>query len=466
MTQLSAETRHTWLLTLILLIGMILRVAYALEQPTLLQFTGAEGGDSAGYLANGAGFFSGKEHGRIRGFPFYNSNLKPAPLYIVFVGMFQVFLPDHETIIAIRLVQCLASIATAYLAYRMAATIARSASAGIVAAALMAFHPALIAEPANIATETLYIFFLAAGLWLYLEFVAAQANGPRLPWLKPVGALALSAAMFGLATLTRGVFALFPIVLALHLLWLGRHQVLRNWRMHSLLLLVVYAAMVSTWTIHNLLNWNRMVIVSDQMMAALWRGAESNDGSPAHNDALLLDGLDGRGSVSCEVDCISAHSTENYISKIDAIVSADPAGYLALRFNELSYAILQPHGTNPFGDTSIMEAGRKWISDDRSLETLEQVLRIEGFAIKLATWIFHYVGIGFGLLGMLWTRKRWVTATPLAGFALYTIAIHFFLLALPRYLFPIEIVWLVFAGIALAELHERWGRRRSAVGSG
>lgn len=466
MTQLSAEARHTWLLTLILLVGLMLRAAYAMEQPTLVQFTGADGGDSAGYLANGAGFFSGKEHGWVRGFPFYNSNLKPAPLYIIFVGAFQVFLPDHETIIAIRLVQCLASIATAYLAYRMAATIARRASAGIIAAMLMAFHPALITEPANIATETLYIFFVAAGLWLYLEFAAAQANGPRVPWLNPVGALALSAAMFGLAALTRGVSALFPIVLALHLMWLSRHQVLRNWRKHSLLLLAVYAAVVSTWTIHNVLNWNRMVIVSDQLMAALWRGAESNDGSPEQNDKLLLQGVEVSTPAGCVVDCKFNHATETYVSKISEIVSADPIGYLALRFNELFYSILQPHGTTPFGDTSIMEAGRKWTADDRSLDGLAQVLRIPGFAIKLAIWVFHYVGIGFGLVGMLWMRKRWITAAPLAGFALYTVSAHFFLLALPRYLFPIEIVWLVFAGIALAELPERWGRRRSAGRSG
>ncbi len=462
MSQLSAEARHTWLLALILLIGMALRVGYAMQEPTLVQFTGANGGDSAGYLANGAGFFSGKEHGWIRDFPFYNSNLKPAPLYIIFVGGFQVFLPDHEAIIAIRLVQSLASIVTAYLAYRMAAIIARRASAGILAAALMALHPALITEPANIATETLYIFFLAAGLWLYLEFAAGQANGPRSPWLQPVGALALSAAMFGLATLTRGVSALFPLVLALHILWLGRHQVLRNWRRHSLLLLVAYAAMVSTWTIHNLLNWNRIVIVSDQLMAALWRGAESSDGSPAHNDKLLLEGLDGSASADCDVDCVSPHSTENYINKIEAIVSENPAGYLALRINELAYAILQPYGTTPFGAVSVMQASQNWLVNDRSLDDLLQVLRIEGFAIKLATWVFHYIGIGFSLLGMLWTRKRWITAAPLAGFALYTIAAHFFLLALPRYLFPIEIVWLIFAGIALAELPERWRMRRSA----
>lgn len=466
MAQAKFETRHTRLLALILLIGLVLRVAYAMEQPTLILFTGADGGDSAGYLVNGAGFFSGKEHGWIRGFPFYNSNLKPAPLYIVFVGAFQVFLPDHEAIIAIRLAQCLASIATAYLAYRIAAAISRSGSAAIVAAVLMAFHPALVAEPAHIATETLYVFFISAGLWLYLEFVAGQAHGPRLRWLRPTGMLALSAALFGLATLTRGVSVLFPIVLALHLLWLRRRQVLRNWRKHCLLLLVVYAVIVSTWTLHNLLNWNRFVIVSDQLMPALWRGAESNDGSPAQNDKLLLEGVEVTRPEGCVVDCKFEHATETYVSKISDIVSDDPAGYIALRFHELAYAILQPHGTTPFGDTSVMEAARKWIMDDGSLAGFINVLRIEGFAIKLATWLFHYVGIGFGLLGMLWMRKGWITAAPLAGFALYTISVHIFLLALPRYLFPIEIVWLVFAGIALAALPERWRMRRSAEGSG
>ena len=462
MMQSSVKARHTRLLTLILLIGMLLRVAYAMQQPTLVQYTGATGGDSAGYLANGAGFFSGKEHGWIRNIPFYISNLKPAPLYILFVGAFQAMLPDHEAIIAIRLAQCLASIATAYLAFRMARSIAGDASAGLATATLVVFHPALITEPANIATETLYIFFVTAGLWLYLEFVTRFVYGHRLPCLNPSGALALLAAVFGLATLTRGVSALFPFVLALHLLWLGRHQVLRNWRRHILLLLVVYAAMVSTWTTYNLLNWNRFVIVSDQLMATLWRGAERNDGSPEQNDRLLLEGVEVTTPADCVVDCKFEHATETYVSKIDAIISADPAGYLALRINELANAILQPYGTTPFGAVSVMEASRKWLSDDRSLDGLLQVPRIEGFAIKLATWIFHYIGIGFGLLGMIWTRKRWRTAAPLAGFALYTVAVHFFLLALPRYLFPIEVVWLVFAGISLAQLRDKWGRRRSA----
>jgi len=455
LTSKRIEGRGAWLLTAVLLLGFVLRVAYALEQPTLEQYTGA--GDSSGYLASGAGFFSGKEHGWIRDIPFYNSNLKPAPLYIIFAGLFQVFLPDHEAIIAIRLVQCLASITTAYMACRLAAIVSGKDRAGLIAASLVALHPAFVAEPAQIGTETLYIFFLALGLWLYGKTIARLADGGPSRRIGEACVLALSAAAFGLATLTRGVSALFPLVLLLHLFWLGRRQLLRSWRSSALLLLFVYAAVVSTWTVYNLVSWNRFIIVSDQMMGALWRGAERNDGSPEHNDRLLLEGVEVNTPPGCEVDCKYNHSTETYVSKIAAIVSADLGAYLALRFEELAYAILQPHGTTPFGDISVFGAGRQWLADDRSLQGFAQVLQIEGFPIKLIFWIFHYVGITFGLMGMYWSRNSWATAAPLAGFLLYTVAIHFFLLALPRYLFPVELAWMVFAGIALGKLYERRG---------
>ena len=299
----------------------------------------------------------------------------------------------------------------------------------LVAAALIALHPALITETSNIATETLYMFFLALGLWLYIEYVVGPADSPRTDRLSAVVALVLAAIAFGLATLTRGVSALFPLVLALHLMWLGRQRLHGNWRRHCLLLLTVYAAIVSTWTIYNLVYWDRLVIVSDQLMAALWRGAEINDGSPEHNDKLLMVGVEDITPVDCAIDCKFQHSTETYINKIRVIVSTDPAGFFALRANELAYAILQPYGTTPFGDISIVEAGRRWVSDDRSLDGLLRIMRIEGFATKFAFWIFHYIAIGFGLLGLILSRRRWRTAAPLAGFAIYTIVVHFFLLA-------------------------------------
>jgi len=457
--QMRGDGFHNRVLWLIMLVGFALRLVYAMQQPTLIQFTGATGGDSSGYLVNGAGFFSGQEHGWIRGLPFYISSLKSAPLYILFVGVFQPLLPDHETIVAIRLLQCLASLATVYLAYRMAVVITGDGRAGLVAALLMALHPALVTEPAKIATETLYIFFLAMGLWLYIEYVAIRLANPRPCRLSAATALALAAAAFALATLTRGVSALFPLVIALHLVYLGRRHAISRWRL-PLLLLVVYAALVSTWTFYNLLNWNRLIIVSDQLMPALWRGAESRDGSPEENDRLLLEGVEVTTPADCVVDCKFEHATETYVAKIGAIISADLPRFISLRAGELAYSILQPHGTAPFGDTSIVAAGRNWIATDRSLDGLGQVLRIEGFAIKLAFWLFHIGGLGFGVLGMLWSRGRPVAAIPLAGFAIYTLLAHSILLAIPRYLFPVEFVWLIFASTAIVNLVDRWTTRR------
>ena len=138
---------------------------------------------------------------------------------------------------------------------------------------------------------------------------------------------------------------------------------------------------------------------------------------------------------------------------------ADPGGYFLRQINELLYSLVQPHGTTSLGDVSIREAARTWLTKDRSFDGLLYVLQIEGFVVKLAFWIFHLGGIALGLLGMLWSRARRPLSLPLIGFVLYTIIAHFFLLALPRYLFPLEIIWLTFGGIAAAELIDRWQAR-------
>ncbi len=457
--QMPSSEHYTRWLWLILAFGLALRLAYALNQPTL-DVSRFEGADSKWYLSVGAGFFSGQEHGRIGDVTFYNSVIPTPPLYILVVGFAQQLLSHHDTIVAIRLIQCLAATATGYLAYRLATLIAGDPRAGLLSAAFMSLHPALVVEPAQITTETLYMFFLAMGLWLYIEYFAA-ANG-RLAscWLNPSRALALSALAFGLATLTRAISLLFPLGILLHMHLLRKRANYRVGRRHGFIFLVAYIAIISTWTIHNAVLWNRLVIVSDQFMPALWRAAETEDGGPKQNDALLLEGVDAAAPPDCKVDCKYQHGAEVYAERIGAAVGADPGGYVLRQFEELLYSLAQPHGTTAFGEFSVREAARNWADNDRSLAGLLDVLRLDGFAVKLAFWVFHLGGIGLGALGMFWTRDRWAVTLPLIGFALYTLCAHFFLLALPRYLFPIEFIWLTFAGIAALELSRRWRTRR------
>ena len=265
---------------------------------------------------------------------------------------------------------------------------------------------------------------------------------------------------FALATLTRAVSILFPLVIVLHLLFLGRRHIVANWRSHSLLLLIVYAAMVSTWTIHNLVLWNRFVVVSNQLLPALWRGAESGDGAPSRNDALLMQGVEESTNNDCQVDCKYEHPAELYVERIREILDADLAGFLTLRLNELGYSLVQPHGTAGFGRgwyprSSCRFDSRESFAGGTAVYHEDRGIRNQICHLDIA----HIGGIGLGLVGMYLSRDRWQLSVPLVGFVLYTVVAHFFLLALPRYLFPLEVVWLIFTGIAAVMLYERWTRR-------
>ena len=80
------------------------------------------------------------------------------------------------------------------------------------------------------------------------------------------------------------------------------------------------------------------------------------------------------------------------------------------------------------------------------------LVQTEGFFIKLIIWGFHYGGILLGLIGMWLSRKSWRLTLPLIGFVGYTTLIHFVLLALPRYIFPVEVPLLIFSAVTLVTI--------------
>ena len=440
-------------LQLILLTGLALLLLYATDQPTNALFRHYDGGDAGWYLANGAGFFSGQEHGYYRSISFYISRLPTPPFYIILSGLFQSLLPRHEAIVALRLAQCLLSMATAYLVFRLTLAIAGNERAALMAAALWAWHPAVIAEANTIATETCYIFFIALGMWFYVGYVVGGADASDDRRLSRGAFVCLAALAFGMATLTRAVAALFPLLLVIHLLLLRRREQDKSRLREGALLLLVYGALVSTWTIYNLARWDRFVIVSDQLMPAMWRAAVTEDGSPSQNDALLR----GDADETCASDCGNAPGTEVYVEQIQASIGGDPAGYGLRRLGEMTNSLLQPHGTVSIGKTSIRGAASQWLAGERDLAGLGAVLGMEGFAIKLLIWLLHLGGMGFGALGMWLTRHGWRLAFPLIGFVVYTIAAHVVLLDSPRYFYPLEFIWLIFAAVAIVSL---WQKKR------
>jgi 4-amino-4-deoxy-L-arabinose transferase-like glycosyltransferase len=455
----STSVRWLWA---ILLVALALRLGYALLQDPLAPYSNT-GSDSAWYLKTGLDLASGADF----------SHLPPAPIYLIFIGFWQRLALDAQAIftvrimdalefsnpaygamqagaiLAIRITQALLATATCYFAYRLARRLTGDARAGLIAAGALALAPTFIIETAQIATETLYLFFLAGGMFVYVEWLA-ELPSPRR-WL---ALLALDGALFGLATLTRAVPLLFPLGLAIHLL------LSFGWRAgikRAVILLAAYAIMVSTWTMYNVVRFNRFVVGAEGLAAFLYIGATEWTTPTEVDENLAQD-----ASQAPAIDASLEQRQEAYVDAATNVIARDPLGYVRRRLDELAGAYLQPHGTVFFHGESLRELGARWWQDDRSIVGLAALAQAEQFWPKLAVYVFHYTALLAGLAGMWLYRRRWRLALPMIGFIVYTTLVHLILLALPRYVFPTEIFWWVFAGSAISYQFSAVSRQRKS----
>ncbi|MBC7814831.1 MAG: glycosyltransferase family 39 protein [Burkholderiales bacterium] len=416
---------RVWL-GVILVVALALRLIYALTlDPSAAYQVGNE--DSGWYLEVGRQLVLGQSP----------APLPTSPLYPLLLGFWQIVLPPDAAVIAVRLLQTLLSVASCYLAYRLG-TLVWNERAGILAAGVLALSPVFIIEAAQITTETLYIFLLLAGLLAYVSGLRVVEAAPRpYKWF-----LLLSAAMlFALATLTRAVVLLFPLGLAIHLLMVYGWR--RGWK-RALMLLVVYALVVSVWTAHNWIKWRRVVIGAEGFAAFAFLGtSEQGWQGFEETDAALAEEVP---EIAIE-DYNAETQGQAFAQRASQRISSDPLGWLRLRFSNVAESYLQPHGTTYFPGESLKALAENWWQNDRTLGGLAAVITGDAFWPKLLMYGLHFGGLVLGAIGMivaLW-RKRWREALPLIGFVVYTTLLHLALLALPRYIFPTEPIWWIFA---------------------
>lgn len=432
----SVLKNHRALVALIL-IALLLRLALVLVLDPSPDFSG---GDTGWYMENGRDLvLTGKTAGP----------LPTAPLYPVFVGIVQAIIPGQHSsgeryayadMQTVRVIQAaLGAMMCLFVFVLGSRLIARRA--GWIAAYAAALSPALILEAGHVATEQMFLFLMLGAL-AYYATIHAQSTSRTI---------ALVGAMLGLATLTRAVFLLFPLGIVLHLFL--THRV--RWLRLSVALLVTYGAIVSTWTVYNLIVWDRFVIGGEGLLSFVHQGAEGK-ASPEEYDASL--GVTGPDDSANRQDRIRSGIRDNVLEA--------PLSWAAHRVKELVAAYLQPHNTNYFPGASIRDAAQDWLRDDRTLRGLRDLTRIEAFWPKLALYLFHFAGLLLGGLGMLALRRRWRDLLPLHGVILYFTAIHFILLALPRYLFPMYPIFGIFAASVLSQVWGRLTARRSHTPSG
>lgn len=387
------------------------------------------GGDTNWYMHNGHQLVTtGKTPGP----------LQTAPLYPVFLGIIQVLDPaspargHYYTTAEMQIARSLQAImgAAVCAAVYLIARRLFSERAGLLAGVLMIVSPVLIIEAGNLTSEGLFLFFLFMALLFYLY------AKPTPPYLVLVGAL------FGLATLTRAVFLLFPLGLVLHLFLVQR----RYWLRLSLALLTSYALIVSTWTIYNLAVWDRLVVGGEGFWSFIYLRVDSPISPEEVDQQLEISDTDD------QQDRTNILKTE-----IKKNITNDPVGWFMDRFQGLAKAYIQPHNTVYYPGESIRDAVSHWLREDHSLAGLVDLTRIESFWPKLALYLFHFGGLALGVLGMLWSWRQWRVFLPLYGLLLYFTGIHLVLMALPRYLFPMYPIWWIFAA---GWIGTQWASRR------
>jgi hypothetical protein len=404
------------LLFVLLLIGLLLRLAYIFSQDAQTAYGG--GGDSALYLQIGRDLL-GKPN--LEEVDYRLVPIPVPPLYLIFVGLPQQFLNPETAVRTIQVLQAIFGVATCYFAYRIGRRLSHDERVGLLACAALAIAPSYVMEAELVLTESLYIFLVMAALCLYIDSFLPEENNLLRRFLL----ILLIGVLLGFATLTRAVLMLFPFGLAIHLFLVKR-------RIEIAALLASFAFIALSWTAYTSLYYNWTVIVSDQFFPAFWRGAVEGDSSPSQNDEML--GEQSHGEQAAEV------------------IAGDPVAYVNRRIVELVDAYLQPHGTISLGGESLKAMAVQWIQSGFSWHGFLRLINGEGFWPKLLIYIFHFFGLLAGLWGMWLSRKDWHMSLPLIGFIAYTSLLHLVILALPRYLFPAFPVYWIFAAISLVWL--------------
>jgi 4-amino-4-deoxy-L-arabinose transferase-like glycosyltransferase len=318
---------------------------------------------------------------------------------------------------AVRLLQAALGTATAALVLGIARRM-QLGHAAFFAAVGVGLGPAFVIEPFMIRTETLFILLVAAAVWIHLR-------GGELPG--PVGA-GLAGVVAALAALTRPVFLPFPIVLAALVVikhgW--RHGVPR-----AATLVAAATLMLAPW--HVALYRSSGIWLPEGFSSNLWI-ATQDEGGPLTQPRFH------------ELEGQLRDSNRSYLDGAFRAVLDDPGGWAARRGANLLGAVLQPHGTSDLGGASTKERLVQWASGDRSVAGLWQFAGSPAFVMRLLVYLFHYSALVLAAGGLLRTARHWRDWLPIYAAVLYFPIVHVFLMATPRYLFPIQpFLWVLAA---------------------
>jgi 4-amino-4-deoxy-L-arabinose transferase-like glycosyltransferase len=404
--------------TLLWVIGL----ALLLRLVGLIIFPTEPGDDTYWYITKGAEILTDTTPA--------NDPINFGPGYALLAGLGKLLFGYDQSLWFLRAVQAVLGTFTCTFVWRIAYRATGDTRVAAVAGLGLALNPIFIVENSVLYSETLFLFLLCWGLSVY------RPGSPR--------ALVAAGGLLGLATLTRAMLLLFPVGLALHLaLVCPWRRALRG----ALALLLVYMGVVGTWTLYNKVKFDRWTFGASGISDFLLMAVIGNHNYQAV-DAAYAEANNGQVPSGPRRDQVA-------LQAVGGAIRANPVGFVLGRSRQLFEALLQPHNTVYFPGESLKTLTVNWLREDRTLAGLGRLVTGDSFWPKLLLFVAHYLALIFGAVGLALARRQWRAFAPLTGLMAYTLLLHFFLLATPRYLFPMTPVLWVLAAVGMVWAWEK-----------
>jgi len=414
---LLRDLSTTWLVALIavLVVAVGLRIGFAIDPQR------PQEPDSIGYarIAKNLSQGNGYQEGGFRTHLQEPSNYSPG-LPLLVAGVYELSGGPHIELarIVLALIGSLGVLLAFLIGVRLYGPLA-----GIVAAVIVAGHPALLQYQGMLMTEPLAVTLLAAALLAFL-----RAGDGRGTW-----AWALPGLLLGLLALVRPDYLLFAPLLALVALFRarGRGGAWRPGLAAGAVLLVAFVVPIVPWAIHNAIVLDRFVPISTGGGKALYVGTymPADGDGPRLRDELLRDDpalaqrlsdlpREARLDTLLAVQAAREHpgvSTDIALTRIgranlDDDVSGDPLGFAGMLGRKVYRAWRE--GPRPIMHSPGWKAAQKVLA----------LLALAGLAILALRRRWESIPVALLLLGvsanaalLIASPRRTIVLVPIIG---------------------------------------------------
>jgi len=345
-----------------------------------------------------------------------NPTLFVAPLYPFLLAGVYTLAGVHPLLV--ELLQVLFGVASAWLAWLITRALFGRVP-GLIAFVLVLFMPELMVINTYFYTESLFIFLFLLAIWLAMRVLERPA------WPLPL----LAGLAGGLATLTRGVTMLMPLLLFVALLL--RHRGFWLSFRHSLVYGLFFVLPILPWTLRNYQTFGAAVPVAVGSGDVLWTGNyRPHDGRYSYEKTMAV--MDSMTAGLDQVD-------RDQLLTGEALkhIKADPLAAARLMVKKFFRFWFWVYEGAPSG-----------------------MKRQGGGLVQFLLALSYYPILLLFCAGVWLSRRRWRELAFIHLLLGYYMALHVAMLVVPRYRIPVLPLLIFFAAFALWEAGGRFLRER------